>query len=95
MEKFLSEYWGLITTIIAFTFNIGFVYKGLKDKPNRNEVNQIAAEKLKEHREGCDYYKKTEGVKLQQSVEDLKEVVDKIDRRIEKMYGKIMSEKQN
>lgn len=94
MDKFITEYWGIMVTIIAFAFNIGFVYKGLKDKPNRNEVNQIAGEKLKEHREGCDYYKKIEGVKLQQTVEDLKEVVEKIDNRIEKMYEKIMTEKK-
>lgn len=94
MEKIITEYWGVIITIMAFVFNIGFIYKGLKDKPGRQEVLQITNEKFKEHREGCDYYKKIEGVKLQQSVEDLKEVVDKIDRRIEKMYSKIMLEKQ-
>jgi hypothetical protein len=93
MEKMISEYWGLVTTIIAFAFNIGFIYKGLKDKTSKTEVQQITNEKLKEHKVGCDYYKKIEGVKLQQTVEDLKEVVEKIDRRIEKMYGKIMSEK--
>jgi hypothetical protein len=91
MEKYLAEYWGVITTIIAFAFNIGFIYKSLKDKPGRTDVNQITSERLKDHKEGCDYYKKTEGVKLQQTVDDLKEVVDKIDRRTEKMYGKIMS----
>lgn len=93
MEKFVADNWGVITTILAFVFNIGFIYKGLKDKPGRSEVYKIALERLKEHKEGCDYFKKTDGVKLQQSVEDLKGTVDKIDRRIEKMYSKIMLDK--
>jgi hypothetical protein len=92
MEKFVADNWGVITTILAFVFNTGIIYKGLKDKPGRSEVYRIATEKIKEHKEGCDYYKKTDGVKLQQSVEDLKDTVDKIDGRIEKMYGKIMQE---
>jgi hypothetical protein len=93
MEKFVADYWGVITSVLAFAFNIGIIYKVLKDKPGRSEIYKITSEKLKEHKEGCDYFKKTDGVKLQQSVEDLKDIVDKIDRRIEKMYGKIMQEK--
>lgn len=93
MEKFVIDNWGIITTVLALVFNVGFIYKGFKEKPNRSEVFEIATEKMKEHKEGCDYFKKTEGVKLQQSVEDLKSVVDKIDRRIEKIYSKIISDK--
>lgn len=93
MEKFVADNWGVITTILAFVFNIGFIFKGLKDKPGRSEVYKIASEKIKEHKDSCGYFKITEGVMLQQSVEDLKNIVDKIDRRTEKIYGKIMSDK--
>jgi len=93
MEKFVIDNWGLISTVLALVFNVGFIYKGFKDKPNRNEVISITSDRLKEHRESCDYFKKTEGVKLQQSVEDLKNVVDKIDGRIEKIYSKIIRDK--
>lgn len=93
MEKFISDNIGTIIMYSVFIiFQLGFIYKGYKSKPNKDEILNIVKNAVDTHKKDCRYYPESDGKVVEQKYKDLKEDVCYIKDRVDKIYDKIISE---
>lgn len=91
MDKYLVDNaYGIILSILIIIFNFGYVFRNLKAKPSNNDVHKIISDRIKSHRADCNFFDKSDGRVLSQTVTDMKDSVRKIEGKVDKIYDKLL-----
>ena len=91
MEGFVVDHWEILTVIIALIFNAGVNWKMIKDKPSKEDVENIVNEKFDNH---CPYVSRIDSLEETQkgnvaNVTDMKTKLNQIDFNVQNICEKL------
>lgn len=89
VKNFFVRRWEILITVLLIVFNVGYTVARIEDKTNKEEVQIIVKEAIKENADR--YVKIEDGISLNERLKNIEKIVDEQKVLTQKIYDKLLT----